>query len=103
MEKLRKRILNKTVDDYSLKLRQHAYKFEYSRMVAYNRLLSMISGFAPTLSVYGSWATGFALADSDVDIAVSPFILSFFLAVYGTTRDKIVTALNSIRSIIEVR
>ena len=63
----------------------------------------MISGLAPALSVYGSWATGFALADSDVDIAVSPFILSFFLAVYGTTRDKIVAALTSIRSMIEIR
>lgn len=69
-------------------------------MVAFNRLHYMISSLSPTLSVYGSWATGFILADSDIDVAINPFILSFFLGYYGTMRDKIVAALSTVRGII---
>lgn len=61
----------------------------------------MLSHLTSNLNVYGSWATGFILADSDIDIAINPFILNYFVACYGSARDKIVSALYTIKAIIE--
>ena len=69
-------------------------------MVAFNRLLYLLSPFGVTISVFGSWATGLILGDSDVDLAIGPFILNYFISCFGTTRDKIASALYSIKSMI---
>lgn len=69
-------------------------------MVAFNRLLYILSPFGVTLNVFGSWATGLVLDDSDIDLAVGPFILNYFVSCFGTTKDKIVSALHSIKSML---
>lgn len=72
-------------------------------MVAYNRLLYMLSPFGVALNVFGSWTTGLILIDSDIDIAIGPFILNYFISCFGTMKDKIVSALHSIKAMIETR
>ena len=100
---MKERILNKVVHEYAVKLRENAYKYEHSRVAAYNRLFYLLSPFGTTLNVFGSWATGLILGDSDIDIAVGPFILNYFVSCFGTMKDKIVSALHFIRSTIETR
>jgi predicted nucleotidyltransferase len=52
------------------------------------------------MNIFGSWATGFILKDSDIDLAISPLILNYFVSYFGTTRDKIASALHYIKSMI---
>ena len=94
--------LNRTVEEYALGLRRHAEKFNYARRVAYNRLFWLLSPFGASLKVFGSWATGFILGDSDIDVAVDPLILQYFVGCYSS-RDRVVAALHSIRGLVEQR
>jgi DNA polymerase sigma len=56
-----------------------------------------------SIKIFGSCATGLALANSDIDLAVDLSILNYFYAVFGTTKDKVCMALGNIMKMIENR
>jgi DNA polymerase sigma len=56
-----------------------------------------------SIKIFGSCATGLALANSDIDLAVDPSILNYFYAVFGSNKEKVSMALCSIMKILENR
>lgn len=56
------------------------------RMVAFNRILYLLRAWSVGIKVFGSCATGLALANSDIDVAVDPSILNYFYAMFCSNK-----------------
>lgn len=71
--------------------------------MAFNRIQYLLSSWGVSIKIFGSCATGLALANSDIDLAVDPSILNYFYAVFGNNKEKVCMALCSILKMIEGR
>lgn len=73
------------------------------RLVAFNRIQYLLSALGISIKIFGSCATGLALANSDIDLAVDPSILNYFYTVFGNGKEKVCMALSWIMKLIEGR
>ena len=68
------------------------------RRVAVNRIGAVLQQLHLSFQVYGSYACGLTIPNSDVDICVDPTIVNFFYASFCSYRDKIIMSLEFLRN-----
>lgn len=73
------------------------------RFVAFHRIQYLLSSWGVSIKIFGSCATGLALANSDIDLAVDPSILSYYYHNFAGPKEKVCMALNFINRLIETR
>lgn len=79
------------LNDFAYILSEKANTYFKYRQVAFNRVQHVLQPYGVSLLLFGSCANGIALEKSDVDIAVSGNILSYFP--YGTVKERTAVAL----------
>lgn len=74
--------------------RTRAKKWNKYQEVAINRLISVLASYSLSYQIFGSYANGLAIPDSDVDICISPTITDYFYSSFCTYREKVIMSLN---------
>ena len=69
--------------------------------MAINRIAAILQELHLSFQVYGSYACGLTIPNSDVDICIDPTIVNFFYASFCSYRDKIVMSLEFLKNAFE--
>ena len=71
-------LITEELQEFADKISQEANLYHDRRMVAFERIQFLLSFYYVQIELFGSCASGIAIQNSDIDIAVKPEILKYF-------------------------
>lgn len=103
MEEIYKEKLKGDLTEMADSISELANSYSNYRLVAFNRMAYLLNAYGVSIKIFGSCATGLALANSDIDLAVDPSITHYYYSAPVSEKEKVCLALEFIKTMISAR